>query len=191
MRAVYTTVLSFYFHQKSKGILHLLFECKNIRIWGNYLLQVLPAKSEGILPLDGNVLEIALQLYSALRFERLKIIYLFKNKSGFLGRSFFPFNALGMPLFNNSVDSGINVGPIYVNFSIFAKFSMPHGYSTRILIFDSYDLGPVCLLVLFFLFQNFLTSLSDFWIILFLSLTFPISLSDFTIELLSKNLITK
>ena len=35
---------------------------------------------KGNFKLDGNVLEIALQLYSALRFERLKIIYLFKNQ---------------------------------------------------------------------------------------------------------------
>ena len=43
----------------------------------------------------------------------------------------------------------------------------------------------------FFLFQDFPISLSDFEVIFFLSLIFPISLSDFTIELLSKNLITK
>ena len=35
---------------------------------------------KGNFKLDGNVLEIALQKYSALRFERLKIIYLFKNQ---------------------------------------------------------------------------------------------------------------
>ena len=37
-------------------------------------------KSRAISNLDGNALEFALQLYSALRFERLKIIYLFKNQ---------------------------------------------------------------------------------------------------------------
>ena len=35
---------------------------------------------KGNFKLDGNVLEIALQLYSALRFERLKIIHRFKNQ---------------------------------------------------------------------------------------------------------------
>ena len=34
---------------------------------------------KGNFKLDGNVLETALQLHSALRFERLKIIHLFKN----------------------------------------------------------------------------------------------------------------
>ena len=35
---------------------------------------------KGNFKLDGNVLEIALQLYSALRFERLKRIHCFKNE---------------------------------------------------------------------------------------------------------------
>ena len=35
---------------------------------------------KGNFKLDGNILEIALQLYSALRFERLKRIHLFKNE---------------------------------------------------------------------------------------------------------------
>ena len=35
---------------------------------------------KGNFKLDGNVLEIALQLHSALRFERLKRIHLFKNQ---------------------------------------------------------------------------------------------------------------
>ena len=35
---------------------------------------------KGNFKLNGNVLEIALQKYSALRFERLKIIYTFKNQ---------------------------------------------------------------------------------------------------------------
>ena len=55
----------------------------------------------------------------------------------------------------------------------------------------SVDIGPVRLSALFFLFQNFPISLSDFYILFLLSITFPISLSDFTIELLSKNLIGK
>ena len=46
-----------FFHQKSEGILHLLFKGTEIRIWGHLY-------SAGI----------ALQLYSALRFERLKRI---------------------------------------------------------------------------------------------------------------------
>ena len=68
-------------------------------------LRVLPAKSKCKMPsdfwsikgnfkLDGNVLEIALQLYSALRFERLKIIHLFKNqgkKQYIFQTKFFPF----------------------------------------------------------------------------------------------------
>ena len=35
---------------------------------------------KGNFKLDGNVLEIALQKYSALRFERLETIYLFRNQ---------------------------------------------------------------------------------------------------------------
>ena len=35
---------------------------------------IISLKIKGNFKLDGNVLEIALQLYSALRFERLKII---------------------------------------------------------------------------------------------------------------------
>jgi hypothetical protein len=38
------------------------------------------SKIKGNFKLDGNVLEISLQNYSTLRFERLKIIYLFKNQ---------------------------------------------------------------------------------------------------------------
>ena len=58
----------------------LFFYIRNLRAFCIYFLQVLPSKSEGILPLDGNVLEIALQLYSAFRFERLKRIHHFKNQ---------------------------------------------------------------------------------------------------------------
>ena len=49
---------------------------------------------KGNFKLDGNVLEIALQKYSALKFERLKIIYLFKNqgkKQYIFQTKFFPF----------------------------------------------------------------------------------------------------
>ena len=35
---------------------------------------------KGNFKLDGNILKIALQLYSALRFERLTIIYFFRNQ---------------------------------------------------------------------------------------------------------------
>ena len=35
---------------------------------------------QGNFKLDGNILKIALQLYSALRFERLTIIYFFRNQ---------------------------------------------------------------------------------------------------------------
>ena len=59
-----------FFHQKSEGILHLLF--------AGYTLQFerlkISSEIKGNFKLDGNVLEIALQLYSALRFERLKRI---------------------------------------------------------------------------------------------------------------------
>ena len=43
---------------------------------------------KGIFKLDGNVLEIALQLYSALILERLKIIYLFKNQGQYIPLDF-------------------------------------------------------------------------------------------------------
>ena len=57
------------FHQKSEGILHLLFAGNTLKF----------ERIKGNFKLDGNVLEIALQLYSALIFERLKRIHLFKN----------------------------------------------------------------------------------------------------------------
>ena len=64
------------FHQKSEDILHLLFAGIALRF------ERLKVSSEirGNFKLDGNILETALQKYSALRFERLKIIYLFKNQ---------------------------------------------------------------------------------------------------------------
>ena len=55
------------FHQKSEGIFQLLFA-------GNTLKLEISSEIKGNFKLDGNVLEIALQLYSALRFERLKRI---------------------------------------------------------------------------------------------------------------------
>ena len=61
----------------------------------------------------------------------------------------------------------------------------------NLLTFTNHKMADMCK-YFFFLFQNFPISLSDFQIgFFFLSLTFPISLSDFTIEVLSKNLITK
>ena len=67
---------TFFFHQKSEGILHLLFAGNTLKF------EKLKISSEikGNFKLDGNVLEIALQKYSAPRFERLKIIHLFKNQ---------------------------------------------------------------------------------------------------------------
>ena len=67
---------TYYFHQKSEGILHLLFA-------GNILkFERLKISSEikGNFKLDGNILKIALQLYSALSFERLTIIHFFRNQ---------------------------------------------------------------------------------------------------------------
>ena len=64
------------FHQKSEGILHLLFAGNTL----NFERLKISSEIKGNFKLDGNVLEIALQLYSALRFERLKIIHLFKNQ---------------------------------------------------------------------------------------------------------------
>ena len=64
------------FHQKSEGILHLLFAGIALR----FERLKISSEIKGNFKLDGNVLEIALQKYSALRFERLKIIYLFKNQ---------------------------------------------------------------------------------------------------------------
>ena len=56
----------FFFHQKSKGILHLPFA-------GN------KSEYEGIFKLDGT----ALKLHSALRFESQKKIFFFKNQGQF------------------------------------------------------------------------------------------------------------
>ena len=64
------------FHQKSEGILHLLFAGIALR---SERLNI-SSEIKGNFNLDGNVLEIALQKCSALRFERLKIIHLFKNQ---------------------------------------------------------------------------------------------------------------
>ena len=56
------------FHQKSEGILHLLFAGNTLK----FERLKISSEIKGNFKLDGNVLEIALQLYSALRFERLK-----------------------------------------------------------------------------------------------------------------------
>ena len=64
------------FHQKSEGILHLLFAGNTLK----FERLKISSEIKGNFKLDGNVLEIALQLYSALRFERLKRIHLFKNQ---------------------------------------------------------------------------------------------------------------
>ena len=63
------------FHQKSEGILHLLFAVIALR----FERLKISSEIKGNFKLNGNVLEIALQLYSALRFERLKRIHRFKN----------------------------------------------------------------------------------------------------------------
>ena len=57
------------FHQKSEGILQLLFAGNTLKF------EILKISSEikGNFKLDGNVLEIALQLYSALRFDNLSL----------------------------------------------------------------------------------------------------------------------
>ena len=64
------------FHQKSEGILHLLFAGNTLK----FERLKISSEIKGNFKLDGNVLEIALQLYSALRFERLKRIHCFKNQ---------------------------------------------------------------------------------------------------------------
>ena len=64
------------FHQKSEVILHLLFAGIALR----FERLKISSEIKGNFKLDGNVLEIALQKYSALRFKRLKIIFLFKNQ---------------------------------------------------------------------------------------------------------------
>ena len=87
--------------------MHLLFAGNTLK----FERLKISSEIKGNFKLDGNVLEIALQLYFALRFERLKRIYLFKikgNNSIFLRQSFLPFNALGMPSFNNSVGLNYN-----------------------------------------------------------------------------------
>ena len=65
-----------FFHQKSEGILHLLFAGNTLKF---ERLKIF-SEIKGNFKLDGNVLKIALKLYSALRFERLKWINLFKNQ---------------------------------------------------------------------------------------------------------------
>ena len=64
------------FHQKSKVILHLLLADNTLK----FERLNISSEIKGNFNLDGNVLEIALQKCSALRFERLKIIHLFKNQ---------------------------------------------------------------------------------------------------------------
>ena len=64
------------FHQKSEGILHLLFAGNTLK----FERLKISSEIKGNFKLDGNVLEIALQLYSDLRFERLKRIHCFKNE---------------------------------------------------------------------------------------------------------------
>ena len=59
------------FHQKSEGILHLLFAGNTLK----FERLKISSEIKGNFKLDGNVLEIALQLYSALRFERLHCEY--------------------------------------------------------------------------------------------------------------------
>ena len=76
---------SFFFIRNLRA-LHLLFAGNYIRIWGHLY-------SAGI----------ALQLYSAQIWKAKKSSKIEGNTLGILRRSFFPFNALGMPSFNNSV----------------------------------------------------------------------------------------
>ena len=64
------------FHQKSEGILHLLFAGNTLK----FERLKISSEIKGNFKLDGNILKIALQLYSALRFERLTIIYFFRNQ---------------------------------------------------------------------------------------------------------------
>ena len=68
------------FHQKSEGILKLLFAGNTLK----FERLKISSEIKGNFKLDGNVLEIALQLYSALRFERLERIHLFKNEFQYL-----------------------------------------------------------------------------------------------------------
>jgi hypothetical protein len=58
-----------YFQSESEGILPLYLKDKEEFI--------ISSKIKGNFKLDGNVLEIALRLYSALRFER---IHFYKNQ---------------------------------------------------------------------------------------------------------------
>ena len=58
------------FHQKSEGILHLLFAGNTLK----FERLKISSEIKGNFKLDGNVIEIALQLYSALKVERLLAI---------------------------------------------------------------------------------------------------------------------
>ena len=64
------------FHQKSEGILQLNFVGNTLQ----FERLKICSEIKGNFKLGGNVLEIALRLYSALRFERLTRIHLFKNE---------------------------------------------------------------------------------------------------------------
>ena len=55
---------------------HLLFASNNLK----FERLKISSEIKGNFKLDGNILKIALQLYSALSFERLTIIYFFRNQ---------------------------------------------------------------------------------------------------------------
>ena len=79
--------------------MHLLFAGNTLK----FERLRISSEIKGNFKLDGNFLEIALQLYSPLRFERLKRVQNRGQYPGNFETKFFPFNALGMPPFNNSV----------------------------------------------------------------------------------------
>ena len=70
--------------------MHLLFAGNTLK----FERLKISSEIKGNFKLDGNVLEIALQLYFALIFERLKRINLFKNQGQYqyiFETKFFPF----------------------------------------------------------------------------------------------------
>ena len=67
---IYQWKKNLYFSSESEGILYLLFAGNTLK----FERLKISSEIKGNFKLDGNVLEIALQLYSALKVERLLAI---------------------------------------------------------------------------------------------------------------------
>merc|ERR1712051_1091766 len=78
------------FHQKSEGILHLLFAGNTLK----FERLKISSEIKGNFKLDGNVLEIALQLYSALKVEKTTCHYFLREITVYFSDEVF---SLSMP----------------------------------------------------------------------------------------------